>query len=311
VQIVPLIQPRVGRLTLFQRTPAWVLPHRAEPIPAWKRALFRRVPLAQRLVRTWIYWSREVLVLAFCKNPRWMGGVRRMAMRHLESQVPDPALRARLTPAFEPGCKRLLLSDDYYPALGAGNAEVVTEPISEVGERSIRTADGREREVDTIVLATGFRVTDNPMHARIRGRAGRSLADTWRETGMQAYLGATVAGFPNLFLVTGPNTGIGHTSLVVMIEAQIRYVMSALRAMDRRGVAAIEVRPAAQEAFNDDVQRRMARTVWNAGGCASWYLDARGRNTTLWPDFTWRFSQRTRRFDDAAYDLRRVTVSSR
>jgi len=303
VQIVPRIQPEVGRLLLFQRTPAWVLPHGDRPIPVWKRALYRRVPALQRLVRAGIYWSRELLVLALCKDPRWIEPVRRMAARHLERQVPDPALRARLTPTFAPGCKRLLLSDDYYPALGAPNAEVVTAPIREVGERAIRTADGVEHEVDTIVLATGFRVTDNPTFARLRGRSGRTLADAWRETGMQAYLGTTVAGFPNLFLVTGPNTGIGHTSLVVMIEAQVRYVVGALRAMDRRGLAAVEVRPEAQAAFNTDLQRRMARTVWSTGGCASWYLDAQGRNPTLWPDFTWRFRRRTRRFDAGAYRL--------
>ncbi|HXM56502.1 MAG TPA: 4-hydroxyacetophenone monooxygenase, partial [Candidatus Dormibacteraeota bacterium] len=155
-----------------------------------------------------------------------------------------------------------------------------------------------------IVLATGFRVTDNPTFERLRGPSGRTLAEAWREEGMQAYRGTTVAGFPNLFLVTGPNTGIGHTSLVVMIEAQTRYVLDALRTMARRGVAEVEVRPDAQRRFNDDLQRRMRRTVWSAGGCASWYLDARGRNTTLWPDFTWRFRRLTRRFDAAAYALR-------
>ena len=303
VQIVPRIQPLVGRLLLFQRTPAWVLPHGDRPIPPWKRALYRRVPALQRLVRWGIYWSRELLVVGLCRNPRWVEPIRRIATRHLEEQVPDPELRARLTPTFSPGCKRLLLSNEYYPALAAPNVDVITEPIREVGERSIRTADGAEHEVDTIVLATGFRVTDNPAFERVRGRTGRSLAESWRETGMQAYLGTTVSGFPNLFLVTGPNTGIGHTSLVVMIEAQVRYVMAALLTMGRRGVAAVDVRPEAQTEFNDELQVRMRRTVWNTGGCASWYLDARGRNTTLWPDFTWRFGRRTRRFDARAYEL--------
>jgi cation diffusion facilitator CzcD-associated flavoprotein CzcO len=304
VQLVPRIQPRVASLLLFQRTPAWVLPHGDRPIRDWERTLYRRVPFLQRLLRGGIYWSRELLVLGFCKDPRWMEPVRRIATRHLERQVADPELRARLMPSFSPGCKRLLPSNEYYPALVAGNVDVVTEPIREVGERSVVTADGVEHRVDTIVLATGFRVTDNPTFELLRGRAGRSLADAWREGGMQAYKGSTVAGFPNLFLVTGPNTGIGHTSLVVMIEAQVRYVMEALRTMDRRGAAEVEVRPAAQEEFNDDLQRRMHRTVWNTGGCASWYLDARGRNTTLWPDFTWRFTRLTSRFDAGAYELR-------
>ena len=306
VQIVPRIQPRAGRLLVFQRTPGWVLPHGDRPIRDWERALYRRLPLLQRLVRWGVYWSRELLVVGLCRDPRWTGPVRRLATRHLARQVPDPELRARLTPTFTPGCKRLLLSNEYYPALTAGNVEVITEPIGEVGERSIRTADGSEHEVDTIILATGFRVTDNPTFERLRGRGGRTLADAWRDGGMQAYLGTTVSGFPNLFLVTGPNTGIGHTSLVVMIEAQVRYVLDALRTMARRGLAEVEVRREAQDAYNDDLQRRMRRTVWNAGGCASWYLDARGRNTTLWPDFTWRFQRRTRRFDADAYELRRA-----
>jgi len=304
IQLVPSIQSRVGRLLLFQRTPAWVLPHGDRPIRDWERSLYRRLPAAQRLVRAGIYWSRELLVLGLCKDRRWMEPVRRLATGHLERQVPDPALREKLRPAFAPGCKRLLVSNDYYPALSNDNVDVVTDAIAEVGDRWIRTADGAEHPVDTIVLATGFRVTDNPTFEHLRGRGGRSLAETWREAGMQAYLGSTVAGFPNLFLVTGPNTGIGHTSLVVMIEAQVRYVLDALRTMRRRDVAEIEVRPEAQEAFNDELQRRMRRTVWNAGGCASWYLDSRGRNTTLWPDFTWRFRRRTRRFDAAAYELR-------
>jgi cation diffusion facilitator CzcD-associated flavoprotein CzcO len=304
VQIVPEIQPRVGRLLLFQRTPAWVLPHGDRPIRDWERAVYRRLPFVQRLVRAGVYWSRELLVLGLCKDPRWIEPVRRIATRHLERQVSDPILRERLRPTFAPGCKRLLVSNDYYPALSAANVDVITEPIREVCERSIRTADGVERPVDTIVLATGFRVTDNPTFERLRGRAGRSLADAWREAGMQAYLGTTVAGFPNLFLVTGPNTGIGHTSLVVMIEAQVHYVLDALRTMRRRGAAEVEVRQDAQEAFNGELQGRMRRTVWSAGGCASWYLDAGGRNTTLWPDFTWRFRRLTRRFDAAAYELR-------
>jgi len=310
VQLVPRIQPRAGRLLVFQRTPAWVMPHGDRPIRDWERALFRRVPLAQRLLRSNIYWTRELVVLGLCKDRRFMEPIRWLATRHLERQVPDPDLRERLRPTFSPGCKRLLVSNDYYPALSADNVDVITDPIAGVGERSITTAEGAEHAVDTIVLATGFRVTDNPGFERLRGRDGRSLAETWRDAGMQAYKGTTVAGFPNLFLVTGPNTGIGHTSLVYMIEAQIRYVLDALRTMDRRGVAEVEVRPDALEAFNDGLQRRMRRTVWNAGGCASWYLDSRGRNTTLWPDFTWQFRRLTRRFDARAYELRRPVASA-
>ena len=303
VQLVPGIQPRVGRLHVFQRTPGWVLPHSNRPIRRWERALYRRLPFLQRLVRLGIYWTRELIVLGMVKNPRYMEPIRRIALKHLRRQVPDEALRERLTPTFSPGCKRLLPSNDFYPALTAGNVELVTDAIREVRPGAIVTADGVEREVDAIVLATGYRATNHPVYERLRGRDGRSVTDTWRETGAQAYLGTTIAGFPNLFVLTGPNTGIGHTSLVVMIEAQIRYVIGALRAMRARGLGAVEVRREAQDAFNVDLQRRMVRTVWNAGGCASWYLDEAGRNTTLWPDFTWRYRLRLRRFDVAAYLL--------
>jgi cation diffusion facilitator CzcD-associated flavoprotein CzcO len=226
-----------------------------------------------------------------------------MARRHLRTQVPDPELRRKLTPDYTIGCKRILMSEDYYPALAQPNAEVVTDAIREIRERSVVTADGTEREVDTIIFGTGFRITDLPLAGRVRGRDGRTLAETWDAGGMQAYLGTTVSGFPNLFILVGPNTGLGHTSIVFMIESQLNYVLGALRTMRSRGVAAIDVKPEAQSAFNDELQRDLRGTVWNSGGCASWYLDANGKNTTLWPSFTFRYRQRTRAFDPAAYEM--------
>ena len=222
---------------------------------------------------------------------------------HLHKQVADPELRAKLTPDYAPGCKRLLLSNDYFPALAADNAQVVTEAITEVRAHSVVTADGVEHEVDTIIYGTGFRVTDNPVAHRIHGRDGSSLAESWELGGMQAYLGTTIVGFPNLFMLAGPNTGIGHTSLVVMIEAQLTYIADCLRLMARRGLASVEPRPEPVQAYNDDLQEKMGRTVWSTGGCRSWYMDASGRNSTLWPDFTWRFRRMTRRFDAEHYEL--------
>jgi cation diffusion facilitator CzcD-associated flavoprotein CzcO len=233
-----------------------------------------------------------------------MKGTERIGRSQLRKQVPDAALREKLTPSYSPGCKRLLLSDDYYPALSADNVEVVTARIHEVTPHSIVTADGHEREVDTIIFGTGFRVTNNPLADIIRGKDGRTLASAWRDLGgMQAHLGTTVPGFPNMFMMAGPNTGIGHTSLVVMIEAQIRYVLDCLRLMDERGAVTVEPRLAPFEAYNAEVQRKMQRTIWNTGGCSSWYLDANGRNSTLWPDFTWRFVRMTKRFDVENYDF--------
>ncbi len=301
IQFIPKIQPRVAHMNVFQRTPAWVLPHTDRPITRIERALYRRVPLLQRAARAFVYWIRELVVIAMAKNPRFVRPIERRATAHLRKQVPDPALRAKLTPSFSAGCKRLLLSNDYYPALTKTNVDVCTSPIVEVCERSIVTADGAEHEVDTIIFGTGFRVTDNPMMERIRNGDDLSLAKAWDADGSRAYLGTTVPGFPNLFLLTGPNTGIGHTSLVVMIEAQLDYVLGALQMMDRDDLAALEVRREPFEKFNDELQAKMGRTVWNAGGCASWYLDAHGRNTTLWPDFTWKYKLQTRRFDRENY----------
>src|SRR4051794_1427380 len=303
IQIVPSIQPDVAQLHVFQRTPPWVLPHSQRPIKDVERKIYRRVPAAQRAARALVYWSRELVAFGMTHNPRMLEPIRRVATRHMRSQIKDPVLRKKVTPGYTPGCKRLLPSNDYYPALAKDNVEVVTDGIAEIKEHSIVTVDGTEREIDVLVLATGFHVTDNPMMERVRGRDGQSLLEHWRENGAQAYLGTTVPGYPNAFLLAGPNTGIGHTSLVFMIEAQIAYVMGALRMMSARRAATVEVRQQPFDAYNDDVQAKMRHTVWNTGGCASWYLDDKGRNTTLWPDFTWKFRQRTRRFDDENYEF--------
>ena len=303
IQFVPEIQPVVGRLTVFQRTPPWVLPHRNRRITDGERTLYRRVPAAQRFVRGLVYWSRELFVTGMLRNTKTLDGMEKMARKHLEAQVPDAGLRAKLTPDYKPGCKRLLPSNDWYPALSQPNVDVVTEKIIEVRPHAVVTADGVEHEVDTIIFGTGFRVTDNPVMERVRGAHGRSLAEHWADGGMRAYLGTTVDRFPNFFMLAGPNTGIGHTSLVVMLEAQLAYVVDAIRTAEATGAGAIEVRKPVLDRFNAEVQRKAEKTVWNTGGCASWYLDDHGRNTVLWPDYTFRFVRRTRRFDARSYEL--------
>ena len=303
IQFVPEIQPRVRQLTLFQRTPPWVLPHGNRRITRAERAVYRRFPVVQRLVRGVVYWSRELFVSGLLRNTKTLERVEGLAHRHLRKQVADPELRRKITPDYRPGCKRLLLSNEYYPALQQPNVDLVTEKIVEVTPTGLVTADGVSHQVDTIIFGTGFHVTDNPVGDRVQGTDGRTLAAHWRETGAQAYLGSTVPAFPNLFLLAGPNTGIGHTSLVVMIEAQLAYVLDALRTMDRTGAHRVEVKRPVFEAWSNEIQRKASRTVWNTGGCASWYLDAEGRNTTLWPDHTFRFVRRTRRFDAHRYEL--------
>lgn len=291
------------RLHVFQRSAPWVVPRRDRDLTPVERQVLRTLPPAQLLRRAVTYARRELLVPGLRGNPRLLALMAGAAQRHLAAQVPDPALRARLTPDYAIGCKRILLSDDYYPALSRPQVELVTTPLREVRPASVVTADGVERPVDTIVFGTGFRVTDLPVAHRLRGRDGRLLADVWAGS-PQAYLGTTVSGFPNLFLLVGPNTGLGHNSMVYMIGSQVAYALDALRVMDRRGVTAVDVRPERQEAHNRQVQAEMAGTVWTAGGCASWYLDPSGRNTTLWPSYTWRFRRSTRRFRLADYAVR-------
>jgi cation diffusion facilitator CzcD-associated flavoprotein CzcO len=303
IQIVPRIVKRVGRLHVFQRTPPWILPHTDRPVTPAERRLFRRLPALQYALRAGIYAAREWLVLGLTVNRRFMLPLERLARAHLRRQISDPELRAKLTPRYRLGCKRILIANNYYPALTRPHVELVTDGIREIRSRSIVTSDGAEREVDAIVLATGFHVTDMPAAAHTRGRDGRTLEEAWGGS-PQAYLGTTIAGFPNLFMLLGPNTGLGHNSVVVMIESQLAYVMDCLRAMDERGLETVEVRPEVQAAFNREIQAKMRGSVWTAGGCASWYLDGNGRNTTLWPGFTWRFRQRTRRFALADYLVR-------
>jgi cation diffusion facilitator CzcD-associated flavoprotein CzcO len=299
IQFVPQIQPQVARLHVFQRTPPWVMPRPDRAMRPGERRLYRRLPAAQRAMRGAIYWARETFAIGFM-HPRVMRRIQRIAERHLREQVPDEQLRRRLTPEYRMGCKRVLISDDYLPALSEPNVEVVDCAVREVRERSVIGADGVAREVDTIIFGTGFHVSDMSFAERIRGRDGRTLAERWAGS-QSAYRGTTVAGYPNLFLLLGPNTGLGHNSVVFMIEAQLAYVMDCLRLMREHGLASVDVRREVEDSYNEHVQERLKGTVWNAGGCRSWYLDANGRNSTLWPGFTWPFRRLTRRFDLASY----------
>jgi cation diffusion facilitator CzcD-associated flavoprotein CzcO len=278
-----------------------VLPRFDRPIRAWRRRLFRRVPCLQRLTRLAIYAFREASVVLF-RNPPAMRAMQLVSRIHRWRAVRDPALRARLEPPYTMGCKRILLSDDYYPALTQPNVELVTAGIAEVRPRGIVGNDGVERPVDAIIFGTGFRPTDIPLAAHIRGRGGRTLREVWAGS-PRAHLGTTVAGFPNLFLLLGPNTGVGHTSVVYMIEAQISHLVGAMRFMRATGAQTVEHRPDAQEEFVTGVDRRLRGTVWLAGGCKSWYLDRTGRASAIWPDFTWRYARRVERFRPGEYGV--------
>jgi cation diffusion facilitator CzcD-associated flavoprotein CzcO len=301
IQFVPRIAPQVRQLHLFQRTPAWILPRPDRRIPERTKWVLRHVPGANRALRNWLYLSLDLRSVAFTVEPRLLRAVAPMCRRFIAKQIRDPELRRKVTPSYTPGCKRLLMANDYYPTLERDNVELVTDGIEQIDEHAVVTRDGRRREVDALIFGTGFRVTELLANFDVHGRGGVDIHDVWRER-VEAYLGTSVAGFPNLFMLTGPNTGLGHNSMVFIIESQVDYVMRCLERLDRRGASWMDVRHEAQRAFNDGLRRRLGRTVW-ASGCRSWYLDASGHNPTLWPGSTSEFWLRTRRVHEADYDF--------
>jgi len=302
IQIVPAIQPAVSGLTLFQRTPAWIMPRRDHRIGAGQHWLFRHFPATQRLARTALHVSREALVGAFTRRPARMRAGQRVALAHLTRSVPDPGLRAALTPDYVMGCKRILLSSDFYPALTRPNVRLVTSSLAKVEGSTLIAQDGSTTEADVLILATGFRAIDMPLASCIYGRDGATLAQAWGQD-MRALRGTSVAGFPNLCLIIGPNTGLGHNSMIHIIEAQAAYLADYLATLDRLDAAALDARAGAQQRWCADIERRMGRTVWATGGCVSWYLNAAGRNPTLWPGSIREFRRATQRVDLSEYNI--------
>ncbi|WP_328900623.1 NAD(P)/FAD-dependent oxidoreductase [Streptomyces sp. NBC_00441] len=308
IQIVPAIQPKVGKLTLFQRTPPWVMPRMDRKISGLERKLHRALPATGTARRGLLWGIRELQVSAFTKHPDQLGLVERIAKSNMARAIKDPALRAKLTPSYRIGCKRILLSSTYYPALAQRNVDVVASGLAEVRGSTVVASDGTEAEVDAIIFGTGFHVTDMPIAERVVGADGITLTESWKD-GMQALRGASAAGFPNWMTIIGPNTGLGNSSMILMIESQLNYMADYLRQLNLLGgKAALDARPSAVNTWNRRVQERMKRTVWNTGGCTSWYLDANGRNTTVWPGTTSEFRKATRTVDVSEYQVLRPTV---
>ncbi len=301
VQLVPQIAPQVGRLHLYQRNPPWILPKRDRDIPPHEREWLRRLPFLQQLTRLRQYLLHELSAIGFVYDPRILKLAEGLVHRYLKASVADPELRKKLTPSYAMGCKRILISNDYYPAVQRTNVELVTAAIREVRAHGIVTQDGQERAVDTIVLATGFQAAEAVAPFAVHGRRGSELGEVW-DRGAEAYLGTAITGFPNLFLIVGPNTGLGHNSMVYMIESQIAYILDGMLLMRRRGLQQVEVRPEVQTRYNQALHARFPGTVWSSG-CTSWYRTRSGKNTTLWPGFTFEFRRRTRRFDAHSYTL--------
>ncbi len=303
IQFVPEIAPKVKKLELYQRTPPWLLPRPDFEIGRLGRALHRYVPGFRQAHRGLIFSVAECLGFAQ-RNPRFIGPIKAVATQHLKRQVKDPALRARITPDYEPGCKRILFANSWYPAIQRENVEIIDAGVTEVRGNTVIGADGSEREVDTIILATGFHVTDPPIAAAVHGRDGRSLLETWNGSA-KCYLGTTVAGFPNLFLLVGPNSGLGHSSIIYVIEQQVHYAVEALKFMRTQSAGEIDLDPVEQEKYIATVDKRLAGAVWATGGCGSYYLDASGRTAGLWPWSLPTMKRMMRRFDHEKYRVAR------
>jgi cation diffusion facilitator CzcD-associated flavoprotein CzcO len=301
IQFVPEIAPRVAQLHLFQRTPPWVLPKPDRDMRARERWLFEHVPGAHWLRRTGLYWQMESRVWPLNHAPRLHALAEKAARRFIASQVADPVLRRKVTPSYQLGCKRVLLSNDYYPALNRANVDVVTDGIASIEASGIRTKAGVLVEVDAILYGTGFRVADylSPIH--IEGRGGVLLNDAWSRS-PRNYLGINVSGFPNLFLLMGPNTGLGHNSMIFMIEAQARYAVQAIELLREKKLAFLDVRASAEAAFRAEIAEKMKDTVWTSG-CSAWYQTPDGE-VILWPGFTFDYWWRTRRVRIDHYETR-------
>lgn len=307
IQFVPEVAKRAARLDLYQRTPPWIMPKPDRAIRWWESALFRRLPQTLNAYRQSIYWLLEGRVLGFVGNPQILKLGELQARRHIRNQISDPALRKKVTPEFHFGCKRVLISNNYYPALARDNVNMLTVGIRQVRGNVIVDNNGREREVDCLIYGTGFKAQEPIPAGMIFGRDGQDLLDAWQE-GAEAYKGSVIAGFPNFFMLMGPNTGLGHSSMVYMIESQIQYVLDAIRQMDHNGWKSVEVKEQAQSHYNARIHSKLSGSVWHTG-CQSWYVNENGKNTTLWPGFTWQFRQQTRQFDARRYHCEAGTAA--
>jgi cation diffusion facilitator CzcD-associated flavoprotein CzcO len=304
IQFVPQIAPKVGTLDYYQRTPPWVMPKPDWARTAFAKNLMRKLPFVQTLARGLLYTKLEARVLGFVVTPKVMKVLEFVGRHHINKFIKDPAKVRAVTPNFSAGCKRVLVSNDYYGALARQNVNIVTDAIREVTPDGVVARDGQVRKADVIIFGTGFKVQELVPRGAFVGTGGKDLADVWqRQGGPEAYLGLTVSGFPNLFFLMGPNTGLGHSSMVYMIESQVNYVMDAIRAMRAKGAALVDVRPEVQAQFVKTTQKRLAATVWGSG-CKSWYINESGKNTTLWPGFTFRYRAVTSQFTVGDYVIK-------
>jgi cation diffusion facilitator CzcD-associated flavoprotein CzcO len=297
VQVIPAIVDKVATLHVIQRTPHWVIARMDWAFPRWLSNVFAFLPL-YTVIRWFIYWTLEMRVLAFKYSRTLLKVLAEWpARKHLKNQVGDEALRKKLTPDFTIGCKRIILSNIYYPALQRANCELHDQHDTFIGftENGLSFAGSGDLEVDVVVFATGYNASDSMVSYDVTGRKGTRLNEHWRDY-PRAYLGTTVPNFPNFFVITGPNTGIGHTSAIFVIESQMKYVMRCIDILQSSKVKAIEPTESAETEYTEMVHSEMEKTVWKTGGCASWYQNKQGKVIAMFPGFSFTFRRLCKRF---------------
>lgn len=309
IQFVPPVTEAAGHTTVFQRSANWIAPKRDRVYSERVKRLFNHVPTLDRAYRALIWSSFESRWFAFRKGSRLGKLMTKACLAHLQDQIEDPELRRKLRPDYPLGCRRVLISDDYYPAIARPDVELVTDDVTAVEPHAVLTATGARYEVDTIIFGTGFATTGFLAPMEVIGRDGRRLHDDWRD-GAEAYLGMTVTGFPNLFLLYGPNTNLGHNSIIFMLECQIRWILQQIQSIRDERLAWVDVRPAVQSEFNRTVEAMMEGSVWKAG-CHSWYKNESGKVTNNWPGFTVRYWRETRRPDPDAFERQPLADANR
>ena len=303
-QIIPTIAKDAGELHIFQRSPHWVLPRPDYVFKPWQRKLLKNKAL-YKVLRKAIYWELESRVIGFKYSHTMLKlAAQNKAVKHIKKQISDPVLRAKVTPDYTIGCKRIILSDTLYPALCRDNVSLhdKTQGIKEITETGIITQDGENLELDLIVYSTGYDATDGVISYPVIGREKKQLGDFWQEY-PRAYLGTSAPGFPNLFIVTGPNTGIGHTSAIVVIEAQMNYIISSIKSLSANDNKVIEVKADAENRYTQHIHQEMAKTVWKSGGCNSWYQSKSGHVIAMFPGFSFTYQRWTKNFRPADHDF--------
>ena len=303
IQIVPSIAADVAQLHVFQRTPAWIAPRMNRKISSFEKKVYKYAPFMQKGVREVLYWVNEFLGKAFVGNKNIHKLSEYVALQKLKKEVKDPEIRQKLTPQYKLGCKRVLVSDDYYPAFNRPNVNLITTYIEKITADSIVTKDGQIYPVDIIVFATGFEAAEVAIYTKIFDKNGQNLIDFWAKTGVEAYRGTTVSGYPNLLFMLGPNTGLGHNSVIHMMESQMTYMLQYLELLEKSGEKAyLDVKSDVQKTHNDLLQRQFEGTVWDSG-CQSWYRNKNGRITTLYPRLTVQFRREMQKMNEADYQI--------